>query len=39
MTVLCGMATMQYSAQSARFFKLNDLHMSIFCDDGRYVTQ
>jgi len=28
MAVLCGMPTMQYSARSARFFKLNDLHIS-----------
>jgi len=28
MTVLCGMPTVQYSARGARFFKLNDLHIS-----------
>ena len=29
MAVLCGMPTTQYSASSIRFFKLNDLHISI----------
>ena len=28
MAVLCKMPTIQYSAQSARFYKLNDLHIS-----------
>ena len=28
MAVLCGMSTIQYSARSAGFFKLNDLHIS-----------
>jgi len=28
MAVLCRMPIMQYSARSARFFKLNDLHVS-----------
>ena len=28
MAVLCGIPTMQYSAQSACFFKLNDLYIS-----------
>jgi len=28
MAVLCGMPTIQYSARIARFFKLNDLHIS-----------
>jgi len=28
MAVLCGMSTIQYPTRSARFFKLNDLHIS-----------
>jgi len=39
MAVLCGMLTIQYSVQSARFFKLNDLHISvsIFCHGGHVM--